>query len=66
VLDVHVALGDDLGTSYILRSAQRGGTGSLFRGDWFFPTAIPSEASHLTVTASTHDGEVLGSLSLDV
>jgi hypothetical protein len=64
--DVDLGVSDDASTSYAIRCAQRGGTGSLYRGDWFFQTAIPKEASHLTVTASAHDGEVLGSLSLDV
>lgn len=66
LLDVDLELADDVGTTYILRSAERGGSGRLYRGDWFFITPVPPAATTITVSAATKDGAELGSVAVEL
>ena len=45
--ELHVA--DDVGTDYKLRSAARGGTGTMFRAEWTFAPGPPESAQRLAV-----------------
>jgi len=50
-----LSLRDDSATEYWLRSAQFGGTGSEWRGDWFFEPGPPADARTLQVTFDAPD-----------
>jgi hypothetical protein len=63
ILDVDVTLADDVGTVYMLRTSMRGGSGRLFRGDWFFATGIPADATQLVLRVDA-DGKELGSTAI--
>ena len=52
VFDFDVTLGDDVGTNYSLKSSSRGGSGQMFRADWFFAPGPPHTARVLSVQVS--------------
>jgi hypothetical protein len=52
LLDVDVQLHDDMGTAYRPRIAARGGSGRMFRGEWFFEPGPPTAATAMTVVLS--------------
>jgi hypothetical protein len=55
---------DDAGTTYTARSANTGGTGSEWHGDWFFVGSAPS-VGRLTVRVSSPEGEA-ATVALDL
>jgi hypothetical protein len=65
ILDVKVSLADDVGTIYPLRSSSVGGTGRLFRGDWYFVAGVPAEAISLVVHV-VGDADQTASVTLDI
>jgi hypothetical protein len=49
ILGLDLFVTDDVGTSYKLFSAARGGTGTMFRADWIFAPGPPETARRLNV-----------------
>jgi hypothetical protein len=49
IFGLDLAVADDLGTEYRLRSASRGGSGRMFRADWTFGPGPPRAANRLAV-----------------
>lgn len=54
---LQLAVEDGAGTTYEPRSSSTGGTGSEWRGDWFFTTDAPASVGVLTVSVSSPEGE---------
>jgi hypothetical protein len=65
ILDVRVSLSDDAGTTYPLRSRSVGGTGRLFRGDWYFTAGVPEEAASVVVRVED-DSDQTASVTVDL
>lgn len=65
ILDVRVSLTDDAGTKYPLRSSAVGGTGRLFRGDWYFIAGVPENAQSIVVDVEG-DGVQVASTAIDL
>jgi len=65
ILDVRVSLSDDAGTTYPLRSRSVGGTGRLFRGDWYFTAGVPEDAAAVAIHVEG-DGEQTASVTVDL
>jgi hypothetical protein len=71
LLRFDVSISDDAGTIYAPRSAAHGGSGTMFRADYFFSPGPPAAAAVLTVRVGgangvetrvelTHESEELG------
>jgi hypothetical protein len=58
LFDVDLALSDDLGTSYVLGTTSRGGSGSMFRAEWSFEPGPPQSSSRLTVRVFRDDHQL--------
>jgi hypothetical protein len=65
ILEVKVSLRDDAGTIYPLRNTTRGGTGRLFRGDWYFTAGAPEGARSLVVHV-VGDSDQVAEVTLDL
>jgi hypothetical protein len=65
ILDVRVSLSDDAGTTYQLRSCSVGGTGRLFRGDWYFTTGVPEDAPSVVIRVEG-DSQQTASVTVDL
>ena len=65
ILDVRVSLSDDAGTTYPLRSRSVGGTGRLFRGDWYFTAGVPEDAASVVIHVEG-DSEQTASVTVDL
>jgi hypothetical protein len=65
VFDIALEVSDDLGTRYTLITGSSGGSGSMFRADWFFEPGVPVEATRLTVRVGT-GSEHLAAIDIDV
>jgi hypothetical protein len=52
-----VAVEDDVGTVYTIRGSATAGTGSEWRGDWFFAADVPPSISRLRVRVDSPDNE---------
>jgi hypothetical protein len=65
ILDVRVSLRDDAGTTYPLRVRSVGGTGTLFRGDWYFTAGVPEDAASVVVHVED-DSEQTASVTVDL
>jgi len=55
--EVTLSLSDDLGSEYRWKSSAVGGTGRLFRGEWYFGRGVPENATRLLVEARQASGE---------
>jgi hypothetical protein len=62
---LRIAVEDDAGTTYTSRSSNTGGSGSEWRGDWFFAADVPESIGRLTVRVSPPDGEA-ATVALDL
>jgi hypothetical protein len=58
-------LSDDAGTTYPLRSRSVGGTGRLFRGDWYFAAGVPEDAASVVIHVEGN-GEQTASVTVDL
>jgi hypothetical protein len=65
ILDVRVSLSDDAGTTYPLRSRSVGGTGRLFRGNWYFTAGVPEDAASVVIHVEG-DNEQAASVTVDL
>ena len=63
---VEVSLSDDVGTSYEWKARSVGGSGRLFRADWWFPIGVPDVAQVLTVVAKNKETGDSGTTDLDL
>src|SRR5581483_3113198 len=62
---VSITVTDDLGTAYFPKSSAVGGTGRLFRGDWYFSVGVPQTAARLMIEALDAGGQ-LGRMDLEL
>lgn len=58
VFDVDLALSDDSGTSHMLRTASKGGSGRMFRAEWSFEPGPPESPSRLSVRVSREGHQI--------
>jgi hypothetical protein len=58
VFDVDLGLSDDSGTNYVLRTASKGGSGSMFRADWSFEPGPPESSSRMAVRVSREGHQI--------
>jgi len=66
LMDVALALTDDLDTEYRSVSTQAGGTGTEWHLYRSFEPAVPDQASQLTLKVSDADGQLVRELVLDL
>jgi len=58
IFDFDVSVADDIGTAYSSASSARGGSGTMFRADWWFNPGPPQTASSLVVHVGGADTRV--------
>lgn len=66
MLDMRLALADDLGTRYRSTGRSAGGTGTEWRLDVRFEPAMPGSARHLTIAVNDLDGNLVNDVTLAV
>jgi hypothetical protein len=65
LFDVDLGLSDVSGTSYVLQTASKGGSGRMFRAEWSFEPGPPESSSQLTVRLS-REGHEIASVDLSL
>jgi hypothetical protein len=55
VFDFQVSLSDDFGTNYSPTTSSLGGSGRMFRAEWFFTPGPPEAATSLTVSVGDRE-----------
>jgi hypothetical protein len=58
LFDVDLGLSDDSGTNYRLRTANKGGSGRMFRAEWSFEPGPPESSSRLAVRVSQESQQI--------